>query len=51
MFWLFSFISIMLDAILRLLNASVDDNAALARLWEDYEFSHIDKSDDSDLGV
>ena len=40
----------MSDAILRLLNAPVDDDAALARLWEDYEFSNVDESDDSDSG-
>ena len=36
----------MSDAILRLLNSPIGDDAALAQLWDEYEFD-IDEPDDS----
>lgn len=38
----------MSDEFLRVLNAPVDDESALAQLWEEYTLSHVDESSDSD---
>ena len=37
----------MSDELLRVLNAPVDDESALARMWEEYAMSGVDESSDS----
>ena len=37
----------MSDEFLRVLNAPVDDESALARMWEEYAMSGVDESSDS----
>ena len=39
----------MSDELLRVLNAPVDDESALARMWEEYAMSGVDESSDSRL--
>ena len=37
----------MSDELLRVLNAPVDDESALARMWEEYAMAGVDESSDS----
>ena len=37
----------MSDKLLRVLNAPVDDESALARMWDEYAMSGVDESSDS----
>ena len=37
----------MSDELLRVLNAPVDDESALARMWEEYAMSGVDESSES----
>ena len=41
----------MSDELLRVLNAPVDDESALARMWEEYAMAGVDESSDTTVTV
>lgn len=41
----------MSDELLRVLNAPVDDESALARLWKEYTLSHVEDSSEADSDI